>query len=172
MKEPPLSRIYNLGRLGQSGDKTSLEASAEERAALAKDAGVLEVPKFSAGIVLQKISPTRFEIGYSLAAEIIQACVVTLEPLPARINRDFTRELHYTPNFRREKEVIVTPGDDETPEEIGSLHFDLAGPLLEEFLLAINPYPRAPGVEFAPPQGGKPAPESPFAVLKDLKSRS
>ena len=174
MNDPPLSRPYNLGRLGQTGDEVILDADAAERAALAKAAAVLEVPKFSARIVLKKLSPTRFALHYDLAAEIIQACVVTLEPLVARIARDFVRELHHTPNLHRagmEKEVIVSPGDDELPDEIESLHYDLAGPLLEEFLLAIDPYPRAPGVEFAPPEGMGDKPESPFAVLKALKSR-
>ena len=98
---------------------------------------------------------------------------MTLEPLVARIARDFVRELHHTPNLHRvaaEKEVVITPGDDDAPEEIDSLHYDLAGPLLEEFLLALDPYPRAPGVEFQPPAGMGDKPESPFAVLKGLKS--
>ena len=41
---------------------------------------------------------------------------------------------------------------------------------MEEFLLAIDPYPRAPGVAFQPPEGMADKPESPFAVLKGLKS--
>src|SRR5271165_4481406 len=116
-----LSRVYNLGRLGQMGDEILLDASEDERTALAKTAEILAVPKFSARIVLKKLSPTRFALHYDLAAEIIQACVVTLEPLAARIARDFVRELHHTPNLHRagvEKEVIVTPGDDELPDEI------------------------------------------------------
>lgn len=168
---PPLSQIYNLGRLGHTGDEVVLDADATERAALAKVAGVLEVPKFSARIVLKKLSPTRFSLHYDLAAEILQACVVTLEPLVARIAKDFVRELHHTPNLNRvAQEVVINPGDDELPDEIESLHYDLAGPLLEEFILAIDPYPRAPGVEFAPPEGMADKPESPFAVLKALKS--
>jgi hypothetical protein len=171
MSDAPLSRIYNLGRLGHTGDEVVLDADESERAALAKAVAVLEVPKFSARIVLKKLSPTRFALHYDLAAEILQACVVTLEPLVARISKDFVRELHHTPNLNRvAKEVIVTPGDDELPDEIESLHYDLADPLLEEFLLAIDPYPRAPGVEFAPPEGMGDKPESPFAVLKVLKS--
>ena len=168
----PLSRIYNLGRLGHTGDEVVLDADEAERAALAKAAEILSVPKFSARIVLKKLSPTRFSLHYDVVAEILQACVVTLEPLAARITQDFVRELHHTPNLNRvTKEVIVTPGDDELPDEIESLHYDLAGPLLEEFLLAIDPYPRAPGVEFAPPEGMGDKPESPFAALKALKPR-
>jgi hypothetical protein len=171
-----LSHIYNLGRLGQAGDTVSLDAGPEERAELARLAGALEIPKFSAQISLKKLSPTHFEIAYALAAEIVQACVVSLEPLTAPIVREFTRELHFTPAMRGgQKEVVVSPAEDEVPEEIESLHYDLAAPLVEEFLLSIDPYPRKQGVEFAPlgAASGKAAdrPESPFQVLKGLKSR-
>jgi hypothetical protein len=90
----------------------------------------------------------------------------------ARITKDFTRELHYTPNLRRDlaEEVALTPEEDEVPEEIGSLHYDLAGPLVEEFFLAIDPYPRAPGVAFEGPKDAEDKPENPFAALKALKS--
>jgi len=168
-----LSRLYNLNKLGQTGDEIALDADDAERAALAKSAAVLEVPKFAARIVLKKSGANSFEIHYELAAEIVQACVVTLEPLVARITKDFVRNLHYTPNLRRaagETEIIIAPGDDEMPEEIDSPHYDLAIPLVEEFLLAIDPYPRAPGVEFRVPEGMGDKPESPFAVLKGLKS--
>ena len=61
--------------------------------------------------------------------------------------------------------------DEDVPEEIESLHYDLAGPLLEEFVLALDPYPRAPGGGIsAPPKAADDRPESPFAVLKGLKS--
>jgi uncharacterized metal-binding protein YceD (DUF177 family) len=173
MNAAPISLNYNLGRLGQAGDVVNFEAGADERAALAKFAGLLDVPELRAKITLKKLAPTRFEIAYDFTAQVIQSCVVTLEPVPARIQKSFTRELHHTPNLRRvsKEEVLVAPGDDEEPEEIESLQFDLAAPFLEEFLLALDPYPRAPGVEFTPPAGAGEAPESPFAVLKNLKSR-
>ena len=58
---------------------------------------------------------------------------------------------------------------EEGPEEIESLHYDLAGPVLEEYVLSLDPYPRRPGVEFAPETGPLDRPESPFSVLKSLK---
>jgi len=170
-----ISKIYNLNRLGQAGDEVTLTANEAERAELAelaKESSVLEVRSFSARVGLKKISPTRFDLQYHLSAEIVQACVVTLEPLTAHIEKDFIRDLHYVPNLRRtaEKEIVIAPDDDDLPEEIESPHFDLAVPLIEEFLLAIDPYPRAPGVAFQAPEGMGDKPESPFGVLKGLKS--
>lgn len=173
MNEPLSTKLLtNLGRLGQAGDEIAFSASPEERAALARLAGILDVPAFAARIQLKKLSPTRFLVSYDMTADLVQACVVSLEPVPAHIEKQFRRELHYTPNLRRpaEGEVTLSPEEEEGPEEIGSLHYDLAGPLVEEFLLSIDPYPRAEGVAFEPPQDREDKPQSPFAVLKGLKS--
>ena len=170
----PFSLIYNLSRLGQAGDEVVFSASDAERAALARHVEALGVSHFEARVTLRKVSPNHFALAFDLSAEITQACVVTLEPLAAQLHRDFGRELVYQPALRRvekaEKDVLITPDDEDAPEEIESLHYDLAGPLVEEFVLAIDPYPRAPGVEFQPPDEASGKPENPFAALKTLKS--
>ena len=169
----PFTHLYNLNRLGQAGDEVAIRLTEEERAALAGFSDVLAVKDFAGRVALSKLSPNRFRLDYTLTADIVQSCVVTLAEVPAHIERQFTRELHFSPASRRNPapplaEDVVLEGDE--PEEIDSLHHDLAGPLIEEFILAIDPYPRAPGVEFQAPNGGDMAPESPFAVLKGLKS--
>jgi len=63
----------------------------------------------------------------------------------------------------------LAPGADEGPEEIQDPHYDIAAPVLEEFVLAIDHYPRTPGVVFETPPETEPK-ESPFAALKSLKS--
>ena len=61
--------------------------------------------------------------------------------------------------------------EEDAPEAIESLHYDLAAPALEEYSLALDPYPRAPGAEFSSPDGTSDARDNPFAVLKALKKR-
>jgi uncharacterized metal-binding protein YceD (DUF177 family) len=174
MSELP-SQIYNLNRLGNAGDTVAFAADADQRAAIAAWSGITALARLEARIELRKIGPTRFGLDYTFTADLEQACVVTLEPVPAHIERSFTRELHFVGGIRRklpesEGEIVLDADPDDGPEEIDSLHYDLAGPLLEEFVLALEPYPRCPGVEFEPPADGMPAPENPFAVLKGLKS--
>ena len=169
----PFSHLYNLNRLGQAGDTVHLAVSDADKAALAAFAGVLRIDGFSGEIDIKKLSPNRFQLDFTLAADICQACVVTLVEVPVHIERRFSRELHFNPALRRpvaEAQTTDIPLGDDLPEEIDSLHYDLAAPLIEEFVLALDPYPRAPGVEFKPPKDAEEAPESPFAVLKGLKS--
>jgi hypothetical protein len=170
-----ITRSYNLGRLGNAGDQVLIEAGEAECAAIAQLAQILSVPRFVADVTLSKLGATRYQLDYRLEADVVQACVVTLEPVAGSVARNFRRELHFIGTGARrpaDADLDLSGGDEEEPEEIESLHYDLAGPALEEFLLGLEPYPRRPGVEFDPSQVGDPPPESPFAVLKSLKSRT
>jgi len=169
----PLSRIYNLARLGNAGDEVRFAADAAERGALAKWSGIVSVEKFETRVEIKKLAPNRFGLAFHLNADVTQACVVTLEPVSSSMEKSFTRELVFVPRHRDIADSatdLVLDGDlEEGPEEIDSLHLDLAVPALEEFALSLDPYPRKPGVEFSPKSPDSAPPESPFAVLKNLK---
>lgn len=168
---PPLERLYNLGRLARAGDELTITAKPDELLRIAQWAEVRSLDALVARISLKKLSATRFNYEADLRAEITQDCVVTLEPVQSVVERTIRRELHYDESGVLESQVSVDPDleADDVREEISNLHYDLAAPLLEELVLAIDPYPRAPGVTFSPPSGPDDAPESPFAVLKNLK---
>lgn len=169
----PFSRLYNLNRLGHAGDEVSFRITEEEGTGLARFADISQVSLFAARIALKKTAPNHFHLDFVLEADIVQACVVSLADVPAHIDRRFTRDLHFNPALKRPKEPVLEEDllqEDDKPEEIDSLHYDLAAPLIEEFVLAIDPYPRAPGVEFEAPREAGDTPENPFAVLKGLKS--
>jgi hypothetical protein len=176
----PLTQPYNLSRLGNAGDTVSFAADADQCLAIAKWSEVLAIESFSVTVVLRKLAPTRFGLDFAITADLQQACVVTLEPVPAHLETRFSRELLFTGTPRRKPEaakagaesntdLVLDIGEEEGPEEIESLHFDLAGPALEEYVLALEPYPRCPGVAFNPQSDASDRPESPFAVLKGLK---
>ena len=138
-------------------------------ARLARWAGVDAVRGFGAQVELRRLSRTQFSFEAELEADIVQSCVVTLDPVATHIVKQITRELHFSPRPRAEGgELTLSAGDEDVPEEIASLDYDLAGPLLEEFALAIDPYPRKQGVSFETPADEAEPSQSPFAVLKRL----
>jgi uncharacterized metal-binding protein YceD (DUF177 family) len=170
----PLSHPYNLARLGNAGDTVTFAADDAQRAAIAKWSGVLSLERLEVTVAIAKHGTARFGLDFTLAAEVTQACVVTLEPVPAQIARHFRRELLFTGPLRHkpgddDSEVVLDLAQEEGPEEIQSLHYDLAVPVLEEYVLSLEPYPRCRGVAFTPQSQPSEAPESPFAVLKDQK---
>jgi len=172
----PISLLYELGRLSLAGDQVVIAPSADELARIARWADVDVVEAFEARIDLRKISPAHFVIDAELNADIVQSCVVTLTPLRAHIARKFTRDLFLSPAAQRPASKTIDiepmPVDEDGREEIDSLRYDLAVPVLEELVLAIDPYPRVPGVTFEPPRDETDSPEHPFAALKGLKSGS
>jgi uncharacterized metal-binding protein YceD (DUF177 family) len=173
----PLERFFDLPTLSQAGAEIAIAASGDDLAQLAKWIDVDAVEHFDAVVKLKKLSQTRFAYSAEFKADVVQACVVTLEPVKAHIERQFARELHLAsakaarfdapPDFAGALPVSA----EETPEEITNPRFDVAGPLLEELVLSIDPYPRCEGAAFAEPGTPADKPENPFAVLKTLAKR-
>jgi hypothetical protein len=176
----PFSHSYNLARLGNAGDTVRFSADADARGNIAKWAGILSLEAFQTEVEIKKLAPNRFSLAFHLTADVTQSCVVTLEPVASHMDKSFTRELVFVGNARHRDAAdsvaspdLVLDGDlEEGPEEIDSLHLDLAIPALEEFALSLDPYPRRPGVEFVPESPVSEPPPSPFAVLKGLRPGS
>ncbi|HEX3809907.1 MAG TPA: YceD family protein [Rhizomicrobium sp.] len=173
---PPLERIFDLGDLSEAGTEVRIAPSESDLAKLAQWVEVDAIEKFEAVITLRRSGQARFLYSAHLTAGIVQTCVVTLAPLHNHIDSRFERELLLVRKAHHPEqggEVVVGATDEEGPEEIESSRFDIAGPVLEEFILAIDPYPKAPDAAFAAPQGAEePRRESPFAVLGKLKGKS
>jgi hypothetical protein len=170
--DAPFSSIYDLRDLSEAGAEVMLAANAQQRAQLAQWAGVDAVERFEARVTLHRRPGNRFAYDATLSADVLQSCVVTLDPVRSHIRLAIERALQLTklPASAHIEQHEVAPAADEGPEEIHNVQYDIAGPVLEEFVLGIDPYPRAPGVVFEGPSEPDPR-ESPFAVLKPLKSR-
>lgn len=166
----PFEKFVELTTLSEAGMDVVLAPTEAERAQIAEWSDVSAVPSFEAKVTLKRLSPSRFSYVADLKAQVVQPCGVTLEPVTQRIEEQFSRELHLTHANRHRPELAelaAGAGEDEAPEEIESPRYNVAGPVLEEFSLAIDPYPRAPGVAYEPLPEDKPA--SPFAALAKLK---
>jgi hypothetical protein len=168
----PLIRYHDLSDVSDAGFEIAVTASPDELHRLAEWAGVDAVSRLEARITVTPRSRSEFLLETEFEADVQQTCVVTLEPLESQIARSFTRTLRLTPGLQRhaDKGGMVPPAaaEDDEPDEIESLRYDLAAPLREEFALAIDPYPRAPGAQFEAPDEDV-GPENPFTVLEKLK---
>ena len=171
----PLERFRDLSDIPAAGFELDIAPGADELRALAKWAGVDDISQLKAHVSVTARSKTRFLEEVQFDATVVQSCVVTLQPVRTEIARNFTRALLWLPGVHRfaEKGGTVVPAavDEDAPDEIDSPVYDLGTPLREELALAIDPYPRAPGVAFQPPPDEDHR-ESPFAALEKLKPRS
>jgi Uncharacterized ACR, COG1399. len=108
-------------------------------------------------------------------AEVEQACVVTLDPVPESIRE--VVDLRFLPESEIEpvdEEVEIDVDAEDPPEPIVGATVDL-GVLTTEFIaVGLDPYPRKQGVEFEPfieDDGSEDEAESPFARLSALKDK-
>ncbi|HEX4079005.1 MAG TPA: hypothetical protein VHX61_09055 [Rhizomicrobium sp.] len=168
----PLVRYHDLLDLSDAGYELAVTAGPDDLHRLAEWAGVDAVSRLEARIRVFPRSRSEFLLETEFEADILQTCVVTLAPLESHIVRSFTRTLRLVPDVQRhaDRGGLVPPAaaEDDAPDAIETLRYDLAAPLREEFALAIDPYPRAPGAEFESP-GDDARPENPFTVLEKLK---
>jgi hypothetical protein len=171
----PFSAPFNLELLSEEERQIILTPNTGERAAIAAWAHVDAVDGLRAEIRLRRAGAGLYRMEADLTADIRQTCVVTWGPVPSHIAASFARTFQLLPRHKG-KQIGQDPakagattgeGDDEV-EVLDTSMLDLAGPVLEELSLAIDPYPRAQGAHFDLSDGGE-ARESPFAVLKTLK---
>lgn len=177
----PFTYFFDLGGLSDAGADITLSPNDAERAAIAQWLGIEAVGRLQAIVRLSRARDDEYALAASFEADVVQACVVTLEPVPAHLAGEFSRLFkvmgrrgggHRRRGAEGGGSVELSHLEDDEPELIESASIDLAAPLLEEMSLALDPYPRAPGVAFEAPKEEKTVSESPFAVLEGLKTGS
>lgn len=172
MIELEFSRPIAVDRLGHDERTYDIEANPSEREALTRRMGVLALDKLSATVILRRKAGNLVRVRGRLQADVVQACVVSLEPVPAHLEEEF--ELVYAPEDQRDPaEVVVDMDVEDPPEVIVDGVIDIGEATAEHLALALDPFPRAPGAQF---EGGEEEPESPpkanpFASLAGLKKK-
>lgn len=156
-------------RLDQIGDGVHRELVADEaaRKRIARALDLESLERLEARVDL-KPAVIGWRLTGALDASVVQACVVTLEPLPAEVSTRFSVDLIEAldaPASDAASEVEIENPDG--PDEITDSGVDLAAYVVEHLFLALDPYPRKPGAVFEAP--ATEAEPSPFDVLKTLK---
>ena len=170
-----LSRPVALDRATPAPHFREIVAAPDERAALSRRLGLLSLDRLAARVSWRREASGIIRLEGELEAVLSQGCVVTLEPVAAELKDRFVRY------FERgapaaEGEVVIDPEADDPPEPLGDGMVDLGEIVVQQLAIALDPYPRAPGVGLPdgiegtaaaprPPEG-----ESPFGVLAALKT--
>jgi uncharacterized metal-binding protein YceD (DUF177 family) len=174
----PFSAPFDLGLVPAQDSEIVLAPTEAERASISEWLGIEGLESLKAVIVISRKGENQYACSATFEADVVQACVVTLEPVRAHLSGGYQRLYRVRPraSTKRRKPIeepkgidIAVFGEDE-PELLAGPIVDLAAPLLEEISLALDPYPRAPGVTFAPPAEEEDAADNPFAVLERLKT--
>lgn len=175
---PEFSRTVSVMDIPPSGLDLEFEASAEERARLAKRFDLLALDQLRAWL---RLIPSKdlFLLEARLEAHLSQACVVTLEPVPSRIVVDFSRRYGDDAALSKARAAILREIDidveaEDEPDPIENGKIDLGEAVAEELALSLDPFPRKPGasLENGPWTVQEPGSEaSPFAKLSKLQDK-
>jgi len=172
----------------EAGIAVELIAEPAERRALARRFGLLELDLLRARGRLERGADSR-ELCFRgvLEAEVVQACVVSLEPVATSIREPIERRYRRDPvaggdaRAAHDRVVWVAEDDDEESEVeiVSGRTIDLGEAVAEELALALDPYPHAgdaadlvgadlgPDITFGAAEPG----ESPFAALRQLQKK-
>jgi hypothetical protein len=153
----------------EDGQTFTLDADAETRAAIAKLAGLRDLPRLAATFEVTRQGIGGLRVIGHVSAMAGQACVVTLEPLlnPIEENVDLSfmpQVASPGPSGEKEPADARPAAKWNDPEPLVDGIVDLGALATEFFILGLDPYPRKSGAVF------EPAPErdadgGPFAAL-------
>jgi uncharacterized metal-binding protein YceD (DUF177 family) len=154
-------RPLSLERIGPQGLDLTVEATSAECAALAVRMNLPAVVAVSCAFHLIHDGRDVVLARGSLRAKVTQTCVVSLDDFDAPVEEVF--QVCFVP-AGHETDDMDPESDDEIPFE-GNV-IDLGEAAAEQLGLALDPYPRMPGVEM--PAIDDESEQQPFAALRRL----
>ena len=164
MSDIEFSRPIRVDSLPRGGLEQKIEASPAERAALAALNGLPAIERLVASFRIVKWGKG-VRVDGELSAKVTQTCIVSLEPFEVEIGEPIAAK--FLPGDAKAPQIEAPAhafDELDAPDPLIDGRIDLGG-LASEFLtLALDPYPRKPGVAFAPP-AAEPEPGSPFDRL-------
>ena len=129
----------------QETEPGEIAANAAERARLAERFGLLALDRLTASRCSSSAAAAaRYQMHGRFEADVVQACVVTLEPVRriwSRISRRVSRPAA-RPMPARSWSALDDAED--PPEEIVEGRIDLGEAVAQQLAVALDPYPRAP----------------------------
>jgi uncharacterized metal-binding protein YceD (DUF177 family) len=179
------SRSVVIDPWPDAGIAVDVTAEPGERQALARRFDLLEVRSLRGhGRLERGDEPAEVVLRGWLEADVVQACVVSLEPVPARLRQPIERRYRRSAvaaaqpeRFQPTGAIDLDDGEDEV-EPVSGREIDLGEAFAEELGLSLDPYPRALGAAaieataLAPyVRAGRADPGRPFAVLQQLRHK-
>ena len=166
-----LDSVIAVDEIPFDGLRLEVVATEADRHALADSNGLPSIGSLRARLLLRPEGRSGVRVTGDLDADVVQTCVVTLEPVAARVHE--TLDVRFAPLGEVEAlraERAADPQRDEIddePDVIEADGIDVGRLVAEHFTLGLDPYPRKSGATLDPAFSEPDERESPFAVLRD-----
>lgn len=169
---PEFSRLVKLDAIGRLSDNQHIEASEDERKALARRFGFVSIDMLEADYAFSSEGKAIIATG-RLRARLAQPCIATGEAVAERIDAPFSIR------FLREEDAALA--GEEMELDAGEMdtilladdRIDMGEAAAETLALQVNPYPRSADADSYLRQMGVVTEEQagPFAALAALKGK-
>lgn len=172
-----LSRPVRIKDLKKRVTHVDIEATREERQALAMRFGLPSLDALEAKITIARLARDRaVRIEGTIAARLSYRSVVSLETFEAVIKESFSEVLSGEAALDTDTEIELTP-DDENMGMIEDGGFDLGEAVSQNLALLLDEHPRKPEESDAPDgvvwadKHAEEAEQNPFLVLSEMRNR-
>ncbi len=173
MTAPEFSRLERIDTIGEGEREISLSATPEERAALATRFGLKTIDRLDGAFRLRRDAAGVVARG-RVRAEVVQACVVTDDPIPVSIDESVA--LRFVAGDDPESDEVELSEDALDTMSFDGAAIDLGEAAAETMALALDPFPRGPNAAAALKEAGviseeEAKPLGALAGLADLKAK-
>lgn len=177
---PLLSFVVGLENITDDEIQMEIGLDESQRQRVCEALDIVAIEGWEATAYLSRaLDGTSVSLRVDLAVNIMQSCVVTLEPVHTCIEHSF-RNL-YSPEAQSSTgqtegnvEVVIGDDDDDVPDVLEDQGVDVGAAIVEQLALVIDPYPRTEGASLIFEQEreatDKQEEAHPFAVLNSWRS--
>lgn len=153
------SRPIRADRLGVAGKTIAIEATVDECLALAERFGILAVDRLVASVQLDsRRGGSLVLVKGHFDADVVQACVLSLVPVPAHVTGDFSLA-YSSDDSDDEMDVLIDVSMPDPPDPMPDGVIDIGEAVAEQLALSLDPFPKAPGAQFDGFSDQEPEPE-------------
>ena len=143
-------RLCDVSRLSAGGDQETLEATPEEREALARRFGLVALNALSAKLKVARATAGSIRVSGTAVAEVEQICVLTLAQFTSTLSFPVEELFRAARGGGGRLEAVEAFEGDGAPLVVGQ-SIDLGELVAQDLGMTIDPYPKAPGAAFEPP---------------------
>lgn len=161
----------------EAGKRFARVATEAERKAVAAELDILDVIELACDVRVRHLRKGHYQATGKITACVVQACVVSLEPVEAKIEEMI--DLEFWPEGEVPKPASTAqdewfdPAAPDGAEPIENGRIDIGRLVYETLSAGLDPYPRKPGATLAFKEKPEVTAEvHPFAALAKLKPKS
>lgn len=177
--DPEFSRFVEVDDIGPKELKFELQAGEPALRGVADRLGLERLNVLTAKVTLRRRGRDGIRVSVDFSADLVQSCVISLESVPSVVTDKFSVICGDETGESDDTNVVIDAMVDDPPEPIVDGRIDVGELIVQHLSLAMDPYPRAPGVIAEEggvveniavgDSGNEIESESPFSVLEGLR---